>query len=145
MRQGWMHPRARTALCCALFAATMSLVASAPSNANAGSSRIAPASEPSKRTEAPARTKRAGQTLRQFTGYVTALDATTVTVEKRGRNPETREFTKHDELHMTGEVAKDARVTVYYRDEGGRSIAHRIVAKAARTNASAARSGGKKG
>jgi len=67
--------------------------------------------------------------LRQFTGYVTAVDKTSITVEKRGKKPETRVFAKLDEMHSTGDVAKDARVTVYYRDDGGKAVAHRVVVK----------------
>ena len=71
--------------------------------------------------------------LRQFTGYVSAIDKTSITVEKRGKNPEARVFTMHDEMRTTGDVEKDARVTVYYRDEGGKAIAHRVVVKPARS------------
>jgi hypothetical protein len=66
---------------------------------------------------------------RQFTGYVTAFDKTTLTVEKRGKKPESRVFTKHDALRTTGDLEKDAHVTVYYREEGGHSVAHRVVVK----------------
>ena len=69
-------------------------------------------------------------TYRQFTGYVTALDKNSLTVEKRGKSPTSRVFVKHAEMSVTGDVAKDARVTVYYRDEGGRAVAHRVVVKA---------------
>jgi hypothetical protein len=66
----------------------------------------------------------------QFTGYVTALDKNSLTVEKRGKSPTSKVFVKHAEMSTTGDVAKDARVTVYYRDEGGRAVAHRVVVKA---------------
>lgn len=66
----------------------------------------------------------------QFTGYVTALDKNSLTVEKRGKNPTSKVFVKHAEMSTTGDVAKDARVTVYFRDEGGRAVAHRVVVKA---------------
>src|SRR5262249_9592714 len=87
-----------------------------------------------KQTDAPSRGKRTANTLRQFTGYVSAIDKTSITVEKRGKNPETRVFTKHDEMRTTGDVEKEARVTVYYRDDGGKAIAHRVVVKPARSN-----------
>jgi hypothetical protein len=32
-------------------------------------------------------------------------------------------------MTTTGDVGKNARVTVYYRDESGRSVAHRVVVK----------------
>lgn len=67
--------------------------------------------------------------LRQYTGFVTAVDKTSLTVEKRGKKPQTKVFAKHAELRVTGDVEKDAHVTVYYRDEGGHSVAHRVVVK----------------
>jgi len=72
--------------------------------------------------------------LRQFTGYVTALDETSITVERRGKNPESRTFAKLDEMRTTGDVEKDARVTVYYRDNGGKAVAHRVVVKPERAS-----------
>lgn len=81
-----------------------------------------------------ARSKRAANALRQFTGYVSAIDKQSITVEKRGKSPETRVFTKLDEISMTGDVEKDARVTVYFREEGGKAIAHKVVVKPARSS-----------
>ena len=72
---------------------------------------------------------KAANGLHQFTGVVTALDKTTLTVEKHGKKPRTVVFTRHAEMKTTGEVEKNSRVTVYYRDDGGRSIAHRVVVK----------------
>lgn len=74
-------------------------------------------------------------TYRQFTGYVTALDKSSLTVEKRGKTPTSKVFVRHAEMNTTGDVEKDARVTVYYRDEGGRAVAHRVVVKAETTQA----------
>ena len=73
---------------------------------------------------------KAKTSYRQFTGYVTALDKNSLTVERRGKNPTSRVFVRHAEMSTTGDVAKDARVTVYFRDEGGRAVAHRVVVKA---------------
>lgn len=67
--------------------------------------------------------------LRQFTGIVTALDKTTLTVEKRGKKPQSRVFTRHAELKTTGDLEKDAHVTVYYRNDGKQAVAHRVVVK----------------
>ena len=67
--------------------------------------------------------------LRQFTGVVTALDGTSLTVEKGGKNPRSIVFTRDAEMQTRGAVDRDARVTVYYRDEDGRAIAQRVVAK----------------
>ena len=76
--------------------------------------------------------------LHQFTGIVTALDKQSLTVEKRGKQTLSRTFARHEEMTTTGELARDARVTVYYRDEGGKAVAHRVVVKAA-NGATAAR------
>ena len=67
--------------------------------------------------------------LHQFTGTVVAMDKTTITVEKPGKTPQTRVFTRWTEMKTTGELEKDARVTVYYRDEDGRSVARKVVVK----------------
>jgi hypothetical protein len=77
--------------------------------------------------------------LRQFTGIVTALDKTTMTVEKQGKKPQSRVFTRPAELKTSGDLEKDAHVTVYYRDEGGQSVAHRVVVKPAGDNPSSDR------
>ena len=72
---------------------------------------------------------KARNAMHQFTGYVTAVDQGTLTVEKRGKKPRTVVFAKHAEMKTTGDVVKSVRVTVYYRDEGGRSVAHRVIVK----------------
>jgi protein-disulfide isomerase len=85
-------------------------------------------------TKKPAATATAAKksyAFRQFTGVVTALDKSTLTVEKTGKQAKTVVFTRHAEMTTTGDLAKDARVTVYYRDEGGQSVAHKVVVKAA--------------
>ena len=92
--------------------------------------RRAPRSPPARSIAArAASTTKAKAGLRQFTGIVTALDKTTLTVEKRGKKPESRVFTRHAELKTTGELEKNAHVTVYYRTEGGQAVAHRVVVK----------------
>lgn len=78
-----------------------------------------------------ASTTKAKASYRQFTGYVTALDKNSLTVEKRGKNTTSKVFVRHAEMSTTGDVAKEARVTVYYRDEGGQSVAQRVIVKAA--------------
>jgi hypothetical protein len=116
MRQGWM----RVALCAAL---ALSCAVLGPL---AGGTALA-----AKTSSAPAGTsKKAAQALRQFTGYVTALDSEKITVEKRGKKPTSRVFMRHAEMSTRGDVEKDARVTVYYREEGGRAVAHKVVVKA---------------
>lgn len=80
-------------------------------------------------TPAPA-SSRSRSAYHQFTGYVTALDKQSLTVEKRGKQPSSRTFTRHEAMSTTGDLVKDARVTVYYRDEGGKPVAHKVVVKA---------------
>ena len=50
--------------------------------------------------------------------------------KKRGKQPSSRTFTRHEAMSTTGDLVKDARVTVYYRDERGKSVAHKVVVKA---------------
>ncbi len=68
--------------------------------------------------------------LHQFTGVVTALDRTTLTVERAGKTAKTLVFSRHPEMKTTGDLAKDARVTVFYREESGHTVAHKVVVKA---------------
>lgn len=68
---------------------------------------------------------------RQFTGYVTALDRSSLTVEKRGQKPHAMTFSKDEATTTSGEIGKETRVTVYYHDEGGHNVAQRVVAKTA--------------
>jgi hypothetical protein len=79
---------------------------------------------------------KAKTTTRQFTGVVTALDKTSLTVEKGGKKPSTMVFTRHAEMRTVGDLEKDARVTVYYRAEGREAIATRVVVKPANGEAS---------
>ena len=67
--------------------------------------------------------------LHQFTGVVTALDRTSLTVERAGKTAKTLVFGRAPEMKTTGELAKDAHVTVFYREEGGRTVAHKVVVK----------------
>jgi len=92
--------------------------AAKPANATAASAS---------QTAAPA--AKARNAVRQFTGYVTSLDRTSLTVEKRGKNPRSMVFTKDAALPLSAAVDKDARVTVYYRDEDGHAVAQRVIAK----------------
>lgn len=75
---------------------------------------------------------KAKQATRQFTGVVTALDKTSLTVEKSGKNPRTMVFTRGAEMRTVGgDIEKDSRVTVHYRAEGREMVAVRVVVKAA--------------
>jgi hypothetical protein len=108
-------------LACALALAT--LAAAAPAATLAAKSAA-----PAKNAAAPAAST-AKKILRQYTGWVTALDKTSITVEKRGKKPETKVFVRHDETSVSGDLAKNVRVTVYYRDEGGKATAQKVVVK----------------
>jgi len=121
MRQGWSF----TTSCAAI--ALIACAALAPHPAHAA--RSAAGAKPN-----AASSPRARVSLRQFTGYVTAVDKNSLTVEKRGKNPTTKAFTRHAEMSTTGDVEKEARVTVYYRDEGGHAVAHRVVVRAETAN-----------
>jgi hypothetical protein len=79
---------------------------------------------------------KAKQTTRQFTGVVTALDKSSLTVEKGGKKPSTMVFTRHADMRTVGDLEKDARVTVYYRADGRESVAVRVVVKPADGGAS---------
>lgn len=107
-----------------LLALAGSLVATvlpqAPATAAARHASASTASAPKK-----------GASLRQFTGVVTAVDKSSLTVQKSGREARSMVFARLPETRTTGEIEKDARVTVWYRDEGGRSVAHRVVVKTA--------------
>ena len=117
MRQGW-----KLLSLCAALAVTLSVVPAT----QAASGKAASGKAASKSSASSSTSKRS---LRQFTGVVTAIDKNSITVEKGGKKPRTVVFDKDEAMRTTGEVAKEARVTVYYRDDGGRSIAHRVVVK----------------
>ena len=114
MRQGWIG---LALAACVTFACVATAL---EGDAHAASKRASAAS---------ASASKAKDSLRQFTGYVTAQDKQSLTVEKRGKKPQTRTFTKHAEMKATGDVEKNARVTVYYRDDGDDAVAHRVVVK----------------
>ncbi len=88
-----------------------------------------PAQAARKTATAGTATVKAKQTTHQFTGVVTALDKASLTVEKGGKKPRTMTFARHADMRTVGELAKDARVTVYYREEGRETVAVRVVVK----------------
>lgn len=90
---------------------------------------------PAKSAAAKPSTKKKSYDFRQFTGVVTQLDKSSLTVEKSGKAAKTIVFARHAEMKTTGDLEKDARVTVYYRDEGGKPTAHKVVVKPAATAA----------
>jgi hypothetical protein len=107
--------------CAAVLTAVTAGAPLAAHAAKSGSTRPASAT-----TSATSKKK---ATMRQYTGYVTAIDKTSITVEKRGKKPETKVFVRQPEMSTVGEVTKDAHVTVYYRDDAGRATAHKVVVK----------------
>ena len=104
----------------ALAAALAAPLLGAASLAGAAPKRASQAAAPRKST-----------VYRQFTGTVVALDASSITVEKGGKTPKQMVFARHSAMRSTGEVERDARVTVYWRDEAGQPVAHRVVVKSA--------------
>jgi hypothetical protein len=116
MRQGWKGA-ALAALACTVLG---SAAPPAPDAHAAASKRDGKAT-------AESSTQR--NTLRQFTGYVTAIDKTSITVEKRGKAPQTRTFLRDETTKSVGDIAKETRVTVHYRQEGDQLIARRVEAR----------------
>lgn len=97
-------------------------------NAGAAAKREKPAAT----AAAPA--KRAA--YRQFTGTVVAIDGASITVAKGGKAPKQMTFARAASMRSTDDVTKDVRVTVYWRDEAGKPVAHRIVVKTATSEGS---------
>ena len=130
MKQGrnWIPTCALIA--CVAGAAWMGVVADTPV-AQAAPAKAAAKAEASK-----------SKSARQFSGWVTALDKTSLTVEKRGKLAKTVVFSRHAEMKTTGDLEKDARVTVFYRDEDGQPTAHRVVVKPAKGGSTAGRAAG---
>ena len=110
------------------FALAAVLAAALVPTAQAASKR----STKSASVDTPASPRKAAA-YHQFTGTVVSLDESSITVEKGGKTPKQMVFTRHSEMRSTGDVAKDARVTVYWRDEAGKPVAHRVVVKATAT------------
>ena len=113
MRQGWKV----SFLCMALALAPVAIPVVQAATAKSAASKSSGSSTRSK------------YAFRQFTGVVTSLDKNSITVEKTGKNARTITFAKHEALKTTGDLEQDARVTVYYREDGGRSVAHKVVVK----------------
>jgi hypothetical protein len=109
MRQGW-----KRAALAALF-----VVCVAAPNVRAAASTAKPPGPRAVRT-----------TLHQFSGVVTAIDGSSLTVEKKGHSPRTMQFVRAERMATQGDVEAQARVTVWYRDEGGKATAHRVVVHA---------------
>ena len=62
---------------------------------------------------APAKSASASSTrvaMHQFSGIVTAIDKSSLTVEKQGRSPRTMQFVRDAKMTTQGEVLVDARV-----------------------------------
>ena len=117
------HARMFAALAFAALLAAPAAGLVAP--AQAAAKKAAPATAPAKSSD-----------YRQFTGTVVALDATSITVEKGGKTPKQMVFARHAGMRSTGDVVKDVRVTVYWRDDAGHPVAHRVVVKQAATGGS---------
>lgn len=101
------------------LAVALALAVMPTAHALAGTPRAAAAS--------PAKHRAAA--LHQFTGVVTALDKGTLTVAKAGKSPKSMVFARHAEMKTSGALEKDVHVTVWYRDEDGHPVAHKVVVK----------------
>lgn len=99
-----------------------------------GATRAEAASKRTPQAATSAPSKAAG--YRQFTGTVVAIDGSSITVEKGGKAPKQMVFARAASLRSTGDIAKDAHVTVYWRDEAGHPVAHRVVMKSAKAGSS---------
>jgi hypothetical protein len=111
-----------------IFMALVLAAVLALSLAPAARTEAAPRKGSASSTTAPAAKSKA-TALHQFTGVVTALDRASLTVERAGKNARTLVFARHPEMKTTGELAKDAHVTVFYREESGHTVAHKVVVK----------------
>ena len=121
-----MRQETRIARACALVA-LLAVTFAFPAHA-ASRSRVAthPAAAEAAASKSASKSKDA---LRQFSGVVTALDKTSITVEKGGKKPKTMVFTRHAEMNTQGDLEREAKVTVYYRDEDGKPVARKVVVK----------------
>jgi hypothetical protein len=113
MKQGWKRAAAIAAL--AACASTHAIAADAAATKSAAAK--------------PASAKPAHAAQHQFSGVVTAIDKTSLTVEKSGRAPRTMQFVRDAKMTTQGEVEAQAHVTVYYRDVDGKPTAHRVVVR----------------
>jgi len=91
------------------------------------------------KTSAATKSTAKKKSLRQFTGVVTAIEKTSLTVEKSGKQARTMTFVRDESTSTQGDLEKNARVTVYYRDRDGRSVAHKVVVKSGDASASTER------
>lgn len=91
---------------------------------------VGPVHAASKKSETSTTSPKKSYAFRQFTGVVTSFDKGSLTVEKTGKAAKTMVFSRHTEMKTSGDLEKDARVTVYYREEGGKPVAHKVVVKA---------------
>jgi hypothetical protein len=91
---------------------------------------------PRKTSATAAAAHRKSAALRQFSGTVTSLEKSSLTVEKGGAGAKSMVFVRNTETKTSGELAKDARVTVWYRDEDGHPVARKVVVKTASADTS---------
>ena len=70
-----------------------------------------------------------GAALHQFSGTVTSVDKSSLTVAKSGKEAKTMVFARSANTRTTGDLEKDAHVTVWYREDDGHIVAHRVVVK----------------
>jgi hypothetical protein len=92
---------------------------------------VTAAAAAAKGTTTASASARKSYAFRQFTGVVTQLDKGSLTVEKSGKAAKTMVFSRHAEMRTQGDLETSARVTVYWRDDAGKPVAHKVVVKTA--------------
>jgi hypothetical protein len=97
----------------------------APLTLSATHAMAAPKRE--RHTATTSSTKRAG--YHQFSGTVVSIDGSSLTVEKGGKTPKQMVFARAASLRPGDDLGKDSRVTVFWREEGGKAVAHRVVTR----------------
>lgn len=66
---------------------------------------------------------------RQWTGTIVELDDESLTVTKGKKKPRKMTFSRSNATRVQGDLEEGIRVTVYYRNDGKKAVAHRIVVK----------------
>jgi hypothetical protein len=66
---------------------------------------------------------------RQWTGTIVELAEGSLTVTKGKKKPKKMTFTRSSKTRVQGDLEEGSRVTVYYRTNGNKAEAHRIVVK----------------
>ena len=74
-------------------------------------------------------TKSTKAKTRQWTGSIVELEESSLTVTKGKKKPQKMTFSRSKATRVQGDLEEGSRVTVYYRTDGKKAVAHRIVVK----------------